>query len=150
MEKEEIMINLKVLENLQKDQKLISRGQYINIQPISIIPEALRRWHRQDNRNETIKKINLIVNSAIEFIRKGHDQYEILNTKKQSEFDKGIMEISTDLTNMRNCLKKALPGIYNLKETYATCTQTCARIDIILNKIKNCVEDTSTSSEDSK
>ena len=92
----------------------------------------------------------MIVNSAIEFIRKGQDQYEILNTKKQSEFDKGIMEISTDLTNMRNCLKKSLPGIYNLKETYATCTQTCARIDVILNKIKNCVEDTSTSSEDSK
>ena len=51
---------------------------------------------------------------------------------------------------MRNCLKKSLPGIYNLKETYATCTQTCARIDVILNKIKNCVEDSSTSSEDSK
>ena len=55
MEKEEIMINLKVLENLQKDQKLISRGQYINIEPISII-RSLRRWHRQDNRNRQLKR----------------------------------------------------------------------------------------------
>ena len=70
MDIEEIYINLKVLQSLDKNQKLISRGQYLNIEPVSIIPEAIRRWQRQDNRNETLKKINLIVNSAIEYIVK--------------------------------------------------------------------------------
>ena len=70
MDPEEIFINLKVLQGLNKNQKLISRGQYINVEPQSIIPEGLRRWRRQDSRDETLKKINLIVNSAIEFILK--------------------------------------------------------------------------------
>ena len=69
MNSEEIIINLKVLECLEKNQKLISRGSYLNIEHVSIVPESLRRWNRQDNRNETLKKINLIVNSAIEIIK---------------------------------------------------------------------------------
>ena len=82
MEKEEIMINLKVLENLQKDQKVVSRGQYINIEVVSIIPEALRRWHRQDNRNETLKKINFIINSAIDFI--ANTDKQIIELQKEN------------------------------------------------------------------
>ena len=38
---------------------------------------------------------------------------------------------------MRIYLENALPGIQNLKETYATCSQTCARIDVVVNKIKH-------------
>jgi hypothetical protein len=138
MEKEEIMINLKVLENLQKDQKIVSRGQYINIEVVSIIPEALRRWHRQDNRNETMKKINFIINSAIEFIKNTEKEINELKTIRGDHFVSTGLD--TDKINMLACLEKSLPGVYNLKETYATCTQTCARIDIILNKIRDCLK----------
>lgn len=138
MEKEEIMINLKVLENLQKDQKVVSRGQYINIEVVSIIPEALRRWHRQDNRNETLKKINFIINSAIDFIKNTEKQISELQKLHGDHFVSSGLD--TDKANMLSCLEKALPGVYNLKETYATCTQTCARIDIILNKIRDCLK----------
>lgn len=143
MEVEEIFINLKVLETLDKNQKLISRGPYLNIEPISIIPEALRRWHRQDNRHETLKKINLIVNSAIEFICK----YEKDNSNKSfndlSSSDEPQQNDATVLLNpkpksgheMRIYLENSLKGIKNLKETYATCSQTCARIDVVVNKI---------------
>ena len=116
MNYEEIIINLKVLESLEKNQKLISRGSYLNIEPLSIIPEAIRRWHRQDNRNETLKKINLVVNSAIELINQKNEGKIHLDT---SEY-----------------LRKSLVGIENLKETYATCFQTCARLDVIIDKIK--------------
>lgn len=119
MNSEEIIINLKILESLEKNQKLISRGAYLNIEPISIIPEALRRWHRQDNRYETLKKINLVVNSAI----------DIIKTKNGST----KMKVQLDIENY---LQKSLSGIENLKETYATCFQTCARLDLIIDKIK--------------
>jgi len=119
MNSEEIIINLKILESLEKNQKLISRGAYLNIEPISIIPEALRRWHRQDNRYETLKKINLVVNSAI----------DIIKTKNGST----KMKVQLDIENY---LQKSLSGIENLKETYATCFQTCARLDVIIDKIK--------------
>ena len=70
MDSEETIINLKILQKLEKNQKLITRGSYLNIEPPSLIPECLRRWNRQDNRHETIKKINTIVNNAIELINK--------------------------------------------------------------------------------
>lgn len=158
MDIEEIYINLKVLQSLDKNQKLISRGQYLNIEPVSIIPEAIRRWQRQDNRNETIKKINLIVNSAIEYIVKIENRRPIRsNDNKQSakkhekreykeddnilEDELFIVNNDTNKHNMKDYLGNALVGIKNLKETYATCSQTCARIDVIINKINHVLED---------
>ena len=38
---------------------------------------------------------------------------------------------------MKIYLENALQGIKNLKETYATCSQTCARIDVVVNKIEH-------------
>jgi hypothetical protein len=111
MDIEEIIINLKILSQLDKNQKLITRGSYINIEGPSLIPEFIRRWNRQENRSETLKKINSIINSAIELIDKDN-KYDV----KQYIINSKI-------------------GIQNLKETYATCSQTCARLDVILDKI---------------
>lgn len=115
MDLDEILVNLKVLEQLQVNQKLISRGPYLNIEYESVIPEFIRRWRRQDNRNETIKKINLVVNSALKL--------------KQS---KGV--------EIEEYLLKSINGLRSLKETYATCCQTSARIDVIINKIKSTID----------
>ena len=111
MDIEEIIINLKILQKLEKNQKLITRGAYLNIEAPSLIPEFIRRWNRQDNRVETLKRINTIVNSAIE------------NLDKNETF------------NIKEYLVGSKEGINNLKETYSTCSQTCARLDIILDKI---------------
>ena len=138
MDKEEILINLTVLENLNKDQKIISRGQYINIEPVSIIPEFLRRWHRQDNRNECLKKIGLVVNSAIEYISKFNEtnKYNSEGTNNLIDVDNNeCNNLKNEVITMKTYLKDALKGIQNLKETYATDTQTCARLDVIINKI---------------
>ncbi len=112
MDPEETIINLKILQKLEKNQKLITRGAYLNIEPPSLIRECIRRWNRQDNRHETLKKINTIVNTALDLINKNEDTY-----------------------NIKNYLDGSKEGINNLKETYSTCSQTCARIDIILDKI---------------
>tara|TARA_Y100001970_G_C14012684_1_gene739299 strand:- start:421 stop:918 length:498 start_codon:yes stop_codon:yes gene_type:complete len=163
MDIEEIYINLKVLQSLDKNQKLVSRGQYLNIEPVSIIPEAIRRWQRQDNRNETIKKINLIVNSAIEYIVKkenkrpnkgydnkpivkkplNHDDYTHDNKEDDNILEDELFIVNNDNNkhNMKDYLGNALVGIKNLKETYATCSQTCARIDVIINKINHVLND---------
>ena len=111
MDIEEIIINLKILSQLDKNQKLITRGSYINIEGPSLIPEFIRRWNRQENRSETLKKINGIINAAIELI------------DKETKYDVKEYIINSKI------------GIQNLKETYSTCSQTCARLDIILDKI---------------
>lgn len=112
MDREEIIVNLKLLESIQKQQKLTVRDVYLNIEPSSIIPECIRRWKRQDGRDTTIKKINEIVNACIDIINMNDD------------------------TLLKDYLMKSCVGIANLKETYAVCKQTCARLDTILDKIQ--------------
>ena len=112
MEREEIIVNLKLIESVQKMQKLTIRDVFLNIEPESLIPECIRRWKRQDGRDATIKKINEIVNCSIVLIE---------------QKDKII----------KDYLLKSCVGIANLKETYATCKQTCARLDTILDKIQS-------------
>ena len=110
MEREEVIINLKLIESVQKMQKLTTRDVYLNIESPSLIPECVRRWKRQDGRDTTIRKINEIVNYAIEMV-------------KQQD------------TAIQDYLLKSCVGISNLKETYVACNQTCARLDMILDKI---------------
>ena len=100
------------MESVQKMQKLTTRDVFLNIEPESLIPECIRRWKRQDGRDTTIKKINEIVNCSIVLVH---------------EKD----------TAIKDYLLKSSTGIANLKETYAACKQTCARIDTILYKIKS-------------
>jgi hypothetical protein len=120
MDIEEIIINLKILEKLDKNQKLITRGAYLNIEPSSLIPECLRRWNRQDNRQETIKKINSVINTAITYLKTNNDE---------------------NIFNVKEYLEKSVTGIQNLKETYSICTQTCSRLDIIIDKINKYIEE---------
>jgi hypothetical protein len=111
MDPEEIIINLKLLQQVEKGQKLVTRDAYLNIETgYLFIPEGIRRWRRQDNRNETIKCINRVINDAITL------------SKKDSV--------------MKNYIRHSKQGIMNLKETYSMCHQTCARLDMILDKIK--------------
>jgi hypothetical protein len=109
MDREEIIINLKLIEKIQKSQKISTRDLYLNIEAESLIPECIRRWRRQDSRDTTIKKINEIVNTALLLLDK----------------EEGIKEY----------LKNSVKGIVNLKETYVSCNQTCARLDTIIDKI---------------
>lgn len=113
MEREEIIVNLKLLESVQKMQKITTRDVFLNIEPPSLIPECIRRWKRQDGRDITIKKINEIVNSSIQIIQENKDMI------------------------LKEYLIKSCVGIANLKETYAMCKQTCARLDTILDKIQS-------------
>jgi hypothetical protein len=111
MDGEEVIINLKLLSQVEKGQKLITRDAYLNIEgPYLFVPEFVRRWRRQDSRHETVKCINRVVNDAITLLKKD--------------------------PSMKSYILGAKPGIMNLKETYSMCHQTCARLDMILDKIK--------------
>ena len=98
-----------MLEQVEKGQKLITRDAYLNIEANTFIPECIRRWKRQDSRNETIKTINRIVNDAIALLPRE--------------------------PRLKYHLRKSKQGIINLKDTYSMCHQTCARLDTILDKI---------------
>ena len=109
---DEVLINLKVLESLEINKKLVTRDTYLNVETNQFIPVGIRRWWRQDDRNETLRKIDDIVDKALR-LRDDKDKSEVIDPY------------------LINCIK----GLRNLKQTYSLCVQTCARLDTIIGKI---------------
>ena len=109
IEYDEVVVNLKVIASITVNTKLYTKGAYLNIEQHSIVPESVRRWYRQDSRDESIKRIDRTITKAIAY----------LSREKA----------------MQQYLKDAKIGILNMKETYSICVQTVARLDTILDKI---------------
>ena len=110
LEYDEVVVNLKVIASISVNTKLYTKGAYLNIeQSRMLIPESVRRWYRQDSRDESIKKIDRTITKAIAYLSKERV--------------------------MQQYLKDAKVGILNMKETYSSCVQTMARLDTILDKI---------------
>tara|TARA_A100001015_G_C14697099_1_gene596779 strand:+ start:13 stop:459 length:447 start_codon:yes stop_codon:yes gene_type:complete len=118
-EKDELIINLKILSQVDKNRKLLTKESLLNIEPIKksmflqFPPESIRRWWTGNNRDETLKKIDNIVEKCISMINKNKD--------------------------LGPYLINSITGIKNLKETYSECPQTRARLDVIIDKINNCI-----------
>jgi hypothetical protein len=107
---DDVTVNLKLLARVQKHQKIVTRDTFLNVESKSLIPECVRRWRRGDDRHSAIQKINETVSAGLELV--------------------------TTRPSIRTELLEACAGIENLKETYSTCSQTCARLDTIIDKIK--------------
>lgn len=105
-----VIVNLNILSSLEPNKKLISKENFINVEQSTFIPEYIRRRWRGDSRDETIKKIETIINKAI--------------------------ELKSEL-NIKKLLENSKKGLLNLKQTYSTCELTKARIDSIILKIDN-------------
>jgi hypothetical protein len=115
IEYDEVVVNLKVIASITVNTKLYTKGVYLNIEQPMYIPESLRRWYRQDSRDESIKRIDRTITKAVAYLQKEKAMYQYL--------------------------KEAKTGILNMKETYSTCIQTVARLDTILDKINlYCIE----------
>ena len=127
MEYEDILVNLKVLEKVQVNEKLHSRGKYLNVEYASVIPVSLRRWMRQDNRDEMIKKIKVVIQTGISIL----DGDETV--KRHLILDHSMDESKNEI--LKSYLQNSIAGLTNLKETYSHCTQTCAQIDVLIESI---------------
>ena len=111
---DELIVNLIVMSKVQINTKLYTSGIYLNLEQPSYIPESVRRWIRQDSRDETIKKINrIIIRSLDEYTR---------DKVKNATYKHHLLE--------------AKKGLLNLRETYSNCIQTVARIDTLISKIE--------------
>ena len=127
MEYEDILVNLKVLEKVQINEKLHSRGKYLNVEYVSVVPLSIRRWLRQDTRDEMLKKIKNVIQTGLNIL----EDDETL--KRQQILDNSIDESKKEI--LKNYLKNSIVGLTNLKKTYSHCTQTCAQIDVLIESI---------------
>lgn len=114
VEYDEVVVNLKVIASICANVKLYTKGSYLNIEQPMFIPESVRRWYRQDSRDEAIKRIDRTIARSIAYL------------EKDKEKERAIVQY----------LEDAKKGIINMKDTYSTCVQTMARLDTILDKIE--------------
>lgn len=116
LEYDEVVVNLKVIASIVVNSKLYTKGAYLNIEQPMLIPESVRRWYRQDSRDDAVKRIDRTITKAASYLEK----------QKQEEND----------DCMAQYIAGAKVGITNMKETYSSCIQTAARLDTILDKIQ--------------
>ena len=68
-EVDDLIVNLKVLSGLEQNKKLITKETFLNVEQYTFgLPEFVKRWHRGDSRDETIKKIDNIITKSIDFL----------------------------------------------------------------------------------
>ena len=151
---QELVINLKVIASLGVNQKLITKEIILNVEPLSIFPEFARRWLRQDNREETIRKITYIVDESIKYAQQQHEKKEKKNNnnnnntkfhdcgsdKSNDSDDMSTVSIRTESDENIDILKYLVlskKGLENLKKTYSPCIKTVAKIDWIIDKIND-------------
>lgn len=109
---EEIITNLEILSNVEKNKKIITKESYLNIEKTSMF-ECVKRWYNGESREVTINSIDLLINNS-------------------------ILALSTEVNNeLLILLEKVIDGINNLKTTYSDCAQTQARLNTIIVKIQN-------------
>lgn len=113
---DDLIVNLKVLSGLEQNKKLVTKETFLNVEkPNMLLPEFVKRWWRSDSRDESIKKIDMVITKAIETI--------------------------PEEPQLKEFIENAKKGIINLKETYTDCNQTKARLDTIIVKIDNIPSD---------
>tara|TARA_B100001758_G_C18414538_1_gene618454 strand:- start:104 stop:475 length:372 start_codon:yes stop_codon:yes gene_type:complete len=122
MNENDIIINLKVISSIKPNNRLNTSDNYLNIETDTIIPHAIKRWLRKDDRNESINRIEQVINEG-------------LNIQSQ------VVELN---------IKNSITGLENFKKTYSKCVTTIARINTIIEKVKNKynIEDHSESSNE--
>ena len=110
MDKDDIIVNLKVIASIKKGDRLTTNTNFLNVDQRSIIPQFIRRWKNGESRDETIRMINLVVNTGL--------------------------ASKLDLDYLANCIE----GLNSLKHTYTGDQQTQCRIDTIIDKIQQSIK----------
>lgn len=115
---DELRVNLTILATTPINTKLDTKGLFLNHETSSYyIPISMKRWWMGDSRDETIRKIERIVNKTTLFC--------------------DVVNRDATRYQLRDLLTKSISGLHNIRETYSSCVQTSARIDTIISKIND-------------
>jgi len=112
MDDNSIIINLKVIAAIQANDKINTSDNFLNLESKNLLPQSIKRWWRGDDRNESLSRLDELITEAL--------------TKNNP-----IM-----IENIKN----TITGLNNLKNTYSKCIQTVARINTIIEKINNTID----------
>ena len=116
------MVSLKVISQLKTHEKLSTKGDSIQIESQSFWT-SWTRWWRHESRHHNITTVETILDSAF-------NQLTLRMSQTQQTPQDWVFfdRLSSELIKTRK-------GIYNLQETYYSCSLTQATLDCVLEKI---------------
>jgi len=135
---DEMLVNLKVISKIKKGDKLMIEDDLLKIDDGGLF-QGLARWYNSASRNETIDKINFVMEGVFTFIDKtlkdevthNHDRNadSILKEDNSEILQKFLLHLSNDVE-----------GLENLKITYLGDESANSKLNVIIDKIKVKIE----------
>lgn len=139
-ETERTFRNLKVISSLKQNDKLITESSIFETHPPTMTRSMYRIW-KSENREENLNKILACVREAKNFIEK------TISTSEQSESFQGKLFLITQerlSKRMLMAVEEVIPGLTNFSVTYKDDAGILAKIDLIIEEIRDFVSATKT------
>ena len=142
---DEIILDLKILSNIQKGGKICTTtdGQIALETRESF--QGLRRLITGDSRSRAVNKVNDIVNAAFDktndLLRSKYiDIYEKNKTPMETEIQRHDEDIEC-LQSLANEFNSAVRGLEHLCETYNNDAETSSKLKIAIDKVRHKADD---------
>ena len=121
--KEDLFVNLTLLAKIEVGDKLVrsKKDKHLNIDTSYI--QFITRWFRGNNRNTSLKFINLVLSKAFEM-------NDMLLAEKTQESALKLFRLTSDFKNSLN-------GLNNLKQTYSYDKLIQSEIDVMIDNIRS-------------
>ena len=134
---DETILNLKILSNIKKNDKLITNTNILEIDSPNIL-QGINRWYYNENRELTLKKLNNICENTFkitDYILNNEKDRNISNEKNILQYNNNeiFQLLIYEMTNSLN-------GLSNLKATYANDISISSQIEILKKKITMKIE----------
>jgi len=135
-----LIINLKIIQNINKLDKISLVNNNIIINDGSSIFQFIYRWYNNSNRTQTIKDLSNIIdkfNSILGFLNsKKNDLDKLKNITNSNENKKKI--INDYINELIKEVPNTILGIENLKFTYIDDIDILNKLDIIKKGLLTC------------
>lgn len=142
---EKILVDLKVISRLTENDKLCTvNADNITIESNDYL-QATRRYMYNDSRSRTIKTIDNIIDSSVEYstncMKSSHlNLHQLTNSPSEHDRENHFREC-TKLRNLSIEINNTVKGLNNLKLTYRNDAIITSQIDVIIHKINTHVSE---------
>ena len=130
---EEVIINLKLISEIQINDKLRIYGNNIDIDSRYI--KSIMRIFYGDGRANTVKFINMLINYAIKY---SNNLIQIINSENNENPE--LKHNKHQLNVLTTSLNTSLNGLNKIKITYQNDNVFIANIELISDKIRVIVD----------
>jgi len=112
-----LLINLRIIGQVKPHEKINAKEKLLAIEAWSWVPVSLSRFWRADNRSVLLRRVVEIIEEC-----KGHCK---------------TCKIGNDTVRLRRFLthlSQTIPGLLNLRQTYAVDQQSVAHLELLIGK----------------